>query len=242
MVQSQLEVFDSSRYIRTVFSHSSRLFRQQKMRFSTVRKAILTCSDRNNTRVLQLNDFPRRNALGLDMLRALDSALSGDFSSYRSILIKSDGGKVFCAGHDLHELKSDAGAESHAEIFGLCKVVMNRIRQVEVPVICQVSGIAAAAGCQLVAACDIVLADESAKFSVPGANSIGLFCHSPAVQLARAIPDKVSFYMLSTGKYLSAGDALAAGLVSRLAPNENLEDVVEETIQAIEETSRYISD
>ena len=89
-------------------------------------------------------------------------------------MIKSEGGKVFSAGHDLTELKAESGVSE--EIFRLCKEVMSQIRAVDVPVICQVSGIAAAAGCQLVAACDIVVADRDAKFSVPGANTIGLYC------------------------------------------------------------------
>lgn len=210
------------------------------MRFSAVRRAVLEASTRNNTRVLQMNDFPRRNALSLEMLRAFDSALSEDFSKIRSILIKSDGGKVFSAGHDLKELKTEAGKETHAEIFRLCKEVMEKIREIDVPVIAQVSGVAAAAGCQLVAACDIVLADESAKFTVPGANTIGLYCHSPAVQVTRAMPDKMSFYMLSTGRMINAEEALQAGLVSRLCSKIELETVVEETIQAIENTSRAV--
>ena len=86
--------------------------------------------------------------------------MSEDFSEIRSILIKSDGGKVFSAGHDLKELKTEAGKETHAEIFRLCKEVMEKIREIDVPVIAQVSGVAAAAGCQLVAACDIVLESE----------------------------------------------------------------------------------
>ena len=137
------------------------------------------------------------------MLRELDSELASDVVNYRAILIQSAGPKVFCAGHDLKELQENG---AHKEIFDLCKSVMKKIREIDVPVIVAVDGIAAAAGCQLVAGCDIVLADRRSKFSVPGVN-LGIYCHSPGVELSRAIPRKAALYMLTTGKYLNADDA-----------------------------------
>ena len=124
------------------------------------------------------------------------------------------------------------------EIFDLCKNVMKQIREIDVPVICALQGIAAAAGCQLVAGCDIVLADRKSKFSVPGVN-LGIYCHSPGVELGRAIPKKVAMHMLTTGKYLSAVDAFSLGLVSKLTTDDqNLDDLLDEAIPAVNATSR----
>ena len=115
---------------------------------------------------------------------------------------------------------------------------MKQIREIDVPVICAVQGIAAAAGCQLVAGCDIVLADRKSKFSVPGVN-LGIYCHSHGVELGRAIPKKVAMHMLTTGKYLSAVDAFSLGLVSKLTTDDqNLDDLLDETIHAVNATSR----
>jgi len=171
------------------------------------------------------------------MLRELDSELASDFVNYRAILIQSAGPKVFCAGHDLKELQENG---AHKEIFELCKSVMKKIREIDVPVIVAVDGIAAAAGCQLVAGCDIVLADRRSKFSVPGVN-LGIYCHSPGVELSRAIPRKAALYMLTTGKYLNADDAFSLGLVSKLTSNEKtLDDLIDETLVSINATSRSV--
>ena len=201
-----------------------------------LRKALINVTMQNNARVITLADPPRHNALSLDMLNQLSDKLTSSADS-RAIVIRSSGKKVFSAGHDLTELRSGTG--KHRQIFDLCADVMRQIREADVPVIAAVDGIAAAAGCQLVAACDIVLATAKSKFSVPGVN-LGVYCHSPGVELGRAIPKKAAMYMLTTGQYLSAEEAFSFGLISRLAQDsEQLESYLEQTLASINATSRF---
>ena len=201
-----------------------------------LRRALINVSMENNARIITLTDPARHNALSLDMLNQLSDALTTT-ADCRAIVLRSGGAKVFSAGHDLTELRSGTG--KHGQIFGLCADVMRTIREVDVPVIAAVDGIAAAAGCQMVAACDIVLATSKSKFSVPGVN-LGIYCHSPGVELGRAIPKKAAMYMLTTGQYLLADDAFSLGLISRLARDgEELEMLLEQTINAINATSRF---
>ena len=167
-----------------------------------LRKSLINVTVQNQAKVITLSDPKRHHALSLDMLTELNGAFS-DSSDYRAILVRSSGKKVFSAGHDLTELQTGSGKQK--EIFDLCASVMRQVREVDVPVIAAVDGIAAAVGCQLVAACDIVLATKNSKFSVPGVN-LGIYCHSPGVELGRAIPKKVAMHMLTTGQYLSATD------------------------------------
>ena len=167
-----------------------------------LRKSLINVTVQNQAKVITLSDPKRHHALSLDMLNELNESFA-DSNDYRAILVRSSGKKVFSAGHDLTELQTGSG--KHKQIFDLCANVMRQIREVDVPVIAAVDGIAAAAGCQLVAACDIVLATKNSKFSVPGVN-LGIYCHSPGVELGRAIPKKVAMHMLTTGQYLSAAD------------------------------------
>ena len=141
-------------------------------------------------------------------------------------VVLSGAGKAFCAGHDLKEMTrgrqaKDGGAAYFADLFNRCAEVMQMIPKLPQPVIAQVHGIATAAGCQLVASCDMAVAAEGTRFGVNGVN-IGLFCSTPMVALSRNIPRKQAFEMLSTGSFIEAARARELGLVNRVVPPERL--------------------
>jgi len=173
--------------------------------------------------VLTLNNPKKANALSYDMLCAIEKNIqsASEDKLTRAIIIKSEG-KVFSAGHDLRELTTERGKEFHAMVFEKCSDVMKMVQDIPVPIIAQVSGLATAAGCQLVASCDIAVAAESARFATPGVH-VGLFCSTPAVAIGRCIPRKVAMEMLLTGEPISAQEALLYGLVSRVVPDDQLE-------------------
>jgi len=173
---------------------------------------------------LILNDPKKRNALSLRLLETLHSELAScdQISKLRAIIIAASP-PVFSAGHDLRELRSSEGQAKHVQIMSKCSELMNLIQDMQLPVIAEVKGVAAAAGCQLAASCDIVIAADNAKFSVPGAKA-GIFCSTPGVALARAVPRKVAMDMLLTGDPISAQDALRAGLVSRIVAESKVEE------------------
>merc|ERR1719430_1621513 len=160
-----------------------------------------------------------------------DLARAGQDKEIRSIVIRGEG-KVFSAGHNLKEMTLETGYEYHKKIFDTCENMMRLVGQVPVPVIGVVTGHAAAAGCQLVASCDLVVASPSAKFSTPGA-AVGLFCHTPGIPLARRVPRAVSGYMLLTGETITAQEAYTAGLVSKLVEEEQVEAEVDTICSAI---------
>jgi enoyl-CoA hydratase/carnithine racemase len=142
----------------------------------------------------------------------------GQDASVRAIVLRAEtgGGKnrVFSAGHNLKEMTADTGPEHHRRIFDTCESLMELIGRLPVPVIAAVDGLAAAAGCQLVASTDIAVATPGSRFSTPGA-SVGLFCHTPGIPLARRVPRAISGYMLLTGEPISGEEALRAGLISK---------------------------
>jgi enoyl-CoA hydratase/carnithine racemase len=169
------------------------------------------------------------NALSEGMLAALQAEfdrLHGD-TSIRAVILKGSG-KVFCAGHDLKEMTAgrqaeDAGRAYFQQLFATCSKVMLSIRDLPQPVIAQVHGLATAAGCQLVATCDMAVAATGTRFGVNGIN-IGLFCSTPMVPLSRNIPAKLAFEMLTTGGFIDADKALQYGLVNRVTQPEDLQD------------------
>ena len=171
---------------------------------------------------LTLNHSQKRNALSSHLLATLGKHLqtiAGD-SAARVVVLRS-AGAVFSSGHDLRELYGRSESE-YARLFALCSQVMEQIRKLPQPVIAQVQGLATAAGCQLVASCDLVVASENAAFATPGVK-IGLFCTTPGVALSRAIGSKKSLEMLLTGDPISAGEAERIGLVNRVVPADQLE-------------------
>jgi len=175
--------------------------------------------------ILTLDDLPHRNALSSDVLESLKAHLEhiGGDSAVRVVLLRSVG-PVFSSGHDLRELV-DGDQESYSCVFDLCTQVMEAIRLLPQPVIAQVQGLATAAGCQLVASCDLAVASESASFATPGVQ-IGLFCTTPGVAVSRAVMPKKAMEMLLTGAPISAQEALEFGLISRVAPPQDLDEQV----------------
>jgi len=181
---------------------------------------------------LTLNRPERRNALSRVLLDELDSALNKIAADREvHVVVLAARGSVFCSGHDLSEM-TGCSEEVYRELFGLCSRVMYRLRQLPQPVIARVQGMATAAGCQLVAACDLAVAAENAAFATPGVK-IGLFCTTPMVPLVRAVPAKPALEMLLTGKPISAARAYELGLVNRVVPAGQLDSAVQEYVDAI---------
>lgn len=172
--------------------------------------------------VITLNRPEKRNALSLELLEEL-SRLLGDLDRRKDVkvVIIKGAGKAFCAGHDISQLVNGTLTDYQA-IFGECVAVMERIQRLPQPVIAQTHGIATAAGCQLVAACDLAVAEEETRFGTPGVK-IGLFCTTPAVPLVRAVGRKRALEMLFTGEMISARQAEAYGLVNKVVPQDRLE-------------------
>ena len=167
---------------------------------------------------LTLNRPAQRNALSIGLMEAIIAELDrikADASV--RVAIFTGAGPAFCAGHDLRELRSDPSRAHIEKTFALCSAMMQRIIALPQPVIAAVHGIATAAGCQLVATCDLAVAAEEAHFATPGVN-IGLFCSTPMVALSRVVPRKQAMEMLLTGDPIDAPTALRLGLVNRLAP------------------------
>ncbi|CAG5927311.1 unnamed protein product [Menidia menidia] len=178
----------------------------------------------NGIRRLILNNPKKRNALSLSMLESLrENILTDVDSDDLRVIVISAKGPVFSSGHDLKELTSVQGRDHHTKVFHTCSEVMTLIQDIPVPVIAMVNGVATAAGCQLVASCDIAVATEKSTFATPGVN-VGLFCSTPAVAIGRAVPRKVAMEMLLTGNPISAHNALLHGLISKVVAEERLEE------------------
>ncbi len=189
---------------------------------------LLLRTDRDGIARLVLNSPARMNALSDAMLAAIGDAVAqiGADRSIRVVIIAATG-KAFCAGHDLREMQAaraapDAGAAALKDLFDRCAAVMQAITALPQPVIAEVHAIAAAAGCQLAASCDMIVASDTARFGVNGVN-IGLFCSTPMVALTRKVLPAVAFEMLTTGAFLTAARAAEVGLVNRVTTPETLE-------------------
>ncbi|KAK3774860.1 hypothetical protein RRG08_008409 [Elysia crispata] len=196
-------------------------------------------TEQNGIRTICLNNPKKRNALSLNMLQSLHHNLKRDQENLRVIILKAKG-HVFSAGHDLKELTPETGTDYHEEVFSTCTSVMNLIQDLEVPVIAQVNGLATAAGCQLVASCDIAVASANSQFATPGVN-VGLFCTTPGVAVGRSVPRKVAMEMLFTGYPISAQDALLHGLISKVVPEEDVEKETMKIAERICETSKQVT-
>ncbi|XP_038667836.1 enoyl-CoA hydratase domain-containing protein 3, mitochondrial isoform X1 [Scyliorhinus canicula] len=197
-------------------------------------------TQKDGIRTIILNNPKKRNALSLTMLESLRTDLlhEAESNDLRVIVISAEG-PVFSSGHDLKELTSAQGWDHHAEVFAVCTEVMTLLQDIPVPVIAKVNGLATAAGCQLVASCDVAVVSDKSKFSTPGVN-VGLFCSTPAVAVGRSLPRKVTLEMLFTGEPISAHDALLHGLVSRVVPEDKLDEVTMKIAGKICETSRSV--
>jgi len=197
--------------------------------------------ERNDTGAiarLTLNHPEKLNALSDAMLAALADefeALAAD-EKIRVVII-AGAGKAFCAGHDLKEMTQgrqaeDGGKAYFADLFARCTKVMTAIRNLPQPVIAQPHGIATAAGCQLVASCDMAVAAEGTRFGVNGVN-IGLFCSTPMVALSRNIPRKQAFEMLTTGEFIDTDRALELGLINRAVPQDELDEATNQLAETV---------
>jgi len=184
-----------------------------------------------------LSNPEKRNALSLGTLKELGAVFSDVEArpDVRVLIIKAEG-KVFSAGHNLAEMVSGSLARNQ-EIFRVCSAVMQKLQQMPQPAIAQVRGIATAAGCQLVAACDLAIAEEGASFGTPGVR-IGVFCTTPAIPLVRAVGRKRALEMLFTGRMISAQEAMQWGLINKVVPAESLEVEVKSLAARIAEASR----
>jgi len=182
---------------------------------------------------LTMNRPQAFNALSEAMLDALQTELDviAQDGSARLVVIAA-AGKAFCAGHDLKEMRAEPSQQYYENLFAQCGRMMMSIQRLPVPVIAQVQGIATAAGCQLVAMCDLAVASSEARFAVSGVN-LGLFCATPSVALSRNLGRKQAFEMLVTGAFISAAEAQAKGLVNRVVPPDAVEAEVAALVDAI---------
>lgn len=194
--------------------------------------------DARGVATLTLNDPARFNALGSEMLAALQQALT-DLAQDDAlrVVVLAGAGKAFCAGHNLKDMAQHPELSWYQQLFAACSRVMLGITQLPVPVIARVHGMATAAGCQLVAQCDLAVAAEGARFATSGIH-YGLFCATPSVPLVRNVPTKRAMEMLLTGDFIDAQTALRDGLVNRVVPLESLDAEVEQLVQAIVEKPR----
>lgn len=187
---------------------------------------------------LTLNDPKRFNALGSEMLAALREALAAIATDERvRAVVLAGSGKAFCAGHNLKEMSAHPELAWYQQLFAECSRVMLAIHQLPVPVIARVHGMATAAGCQLVAQCDLAVASEGATFATSGIH-YGLFCATPSVPLVRNVPAKRAMEMLLTGDFIDAQTALEQGLVNRVVTQQQLDSEIENLVQSILEKPR----
>lgn len=180
-------------------------------------------TDSDGVCTLTLNRGERFNPLSEEMMLALQAeieAIAAD-ASVRVVVLAAHG-KAFCAGHDLKQMRASPSAAYYKKLFAQCSKLMLAIQQMPQPVIARVQGIATAAGCQLVAMCDLAVAASDARFAVSGVN-YGLFCSTPSVGLSRNVPRKQAMEMLLTGEFIDAQAALARGLVNRVVAQEQLD-------------------
>ena len=182
---------------------------------------------------LTLNRPDAFNALSQAMLTALQAELDAIAADGTArVVVLAAAGKAFCAGHDLKEMRAQPSLTYYQTLFAQCTNMMLSVQALEVPVIAKVQGIATAAGCQLVAMCDLAVAARSARFAVSGV-TLGLFCSTPSVALSRNVARKVAFEMLVTGEFISAEQALDKGLVNRIANDGEVDAEVESLVAAI---------
>jgi enoyl-CoA hydratase/carnithine racemase len=209
--------------------------------------AVTTSTDLSHVRVRReppaayvvLDRPERRNALSLDLMRELTGVLEelGRDTAVRAIVLGGEG-PAFSAGHDIDEMRGRDDAFYH-ELFDACVQLMQTLHLLPQPVIARVHGVATAAGCQLVASCDLAVASESARFATPGVR-IGLFCSTPMVPVSRAVGRKRAMEMLLTGDFVDARTALDWGLVNRVVADDELDTAVGELVERITAASPHV--
>lgn len=195
--------------------------------------------ERGDVAYVTMNRPEKRNALSLAHMRELIACLEsiGESREAKAVILRG-AGPAFCAGHDLSEMV-DRDPEFYRELFDACCDLMRVVQELPQPVIAQVQGVATAAGCQLAATCDLVVASEDARFATPGVK-IGLFCSTPMVALSRAVGQKKAMEMLLTGDFISAEEAKTEGLVNHVVPAERLEEEARALADRISEASPFV--
>ncbi|MES2283670.1 MAG: enoyl-CoA hydratase [Pseudomonadota bacterium] len=194
---------------------------------------LLHTQEANGVHTLTLKSPGTFNALSEEMLSLLQAALDevASDSSARAVVIAAEG-KAFCAGHNLKDMRAQPELAYYQKLFAQCTRMMLSIQKLPVPVIAKVQGLATAAGCQLVAQCDLAVAADHATFGVNGID-VGLFCATPSVPLVRNMPAKQAMEMLLTGEFISADEARVRGLVNRVVPAASLDEELAKLLQAI---------
>ena len=194
---------------------------------------VLETRDARGVVTLTLNRPQAFNALSEEMIATLDGTLArlATDETLRCVVL-AGAGRAFCAGHDLKQMRAEPSPDYYRRLFDGCGAMMLRLQRLPVPVVARVHGIATAAGCQLVAMCDLAVAASNARFAVSGINA-GLFCATPGVALSRNLGRKAAFEMLVTGEFIGAEEARAKGLVNHVAPPDALGDTVESLVERI---------
>ncbi len=194
---------------------------------------VLHSRDERGVHRITLNRPDTFNTLGEEMLTALQAALEAVAADPQArIVVLAAQGRAFCAGHNLKEMRAQPELAYYQKLFARCTRMMLTIQSLPVPVLARVQGVATAAGCQLVAQCDLAIAGSPATFGVNGID-VGLFCATPSVPLVRNIPAKQAMEMLLTGGFITADEARARGLVNRVVPLEELDAAVEQMVASI---------
>ncbi|MDE2628399.1 MAG: enoyl-CoA hydratase [Burkholderiales bacterium] len=200
---------------------------------TTTEAAVLRSRDARGVITLTLNRPQAFNSLSEELLATLQAELDAVAADQTArVVVLAAAGRAFCAGHDLKEMRADPSLGYYQRLFAQCGAVMLAVQRLPVPVIARVHGVATAAGCQLVAMCDLAVAASGARFAVSGVN-LGLFCSTPSVALSRNLQRKAAFEMLVTGEFISAEQALAKGLVNRVVSLEQLDAEVESLVASI---------
>src|ERR1700722_9672713 len=199
----------------------------------TAAEPVLLRRDEDGIATLTLNRPAARNALSVALMGTFQDALDAIAKDRAvKVVVIAGAGPGFCAGHDLREMRANPGRQHYEALFQQCSRLMTSLVKLPKPVIARVHGIAAAAGCQLVATCDLAVAASDARFAVNGIN-VGLFCSTPMVALSRAVGRKPALEMLLTGEFVPAEQARAIGLVNRVVAPERLDDEVKALAQQI---------
>jgi enoyl-CoA hydratase/carnithine racemase len=201
---------------------------------------VLTRTDEDGIATLVLNRPRQYNALSRELLEALHAEIEaiGPDESVRVVVITGSG-RAFCAGHDLKEMRSAADQREVEALFHSCSAMMQKLVELPQPVIAAVNGIATAAGCQLVAQCDLAVASVDARFAASGVN-LGLFCSTPAVAISRNVSRKRAAEMLFTGDFIDAATALEWGLVNRTSPHDRLMETTRELANNLKSKPREV--
>ena len=194
---------------------------------------VLHSRDARGVHQICLNQPDAFNVLSSEAMRQLQVALDVIAQDEQArVVVISAKGRAFCAGHDLREMRASPSLDYYKTLFNQCSRMMMSVQRLPVPVIAVIDGIATAAGCQLVAMCDLAVASQTSKFAVSGVN-LGLFCATPSVALARNLSRKAAFEMLVTGDFISADQALVKGLVNAVVPSAQLSAAREAYVESV---------